>query len=175
MKRGLQPVAGEAQPVSCRAERNSWLRNGSPFASRFHSEAGTRARVSMTSMELIVRTCPRPRLRFGARRRPDDILAISSMKIAIAQLNATVGDLAGNTDRIADFAERARNAGADLVVTPELALCGYPPEDLLLREDFLEACERALLDLAARAKGITLVVGHPRASEGKRYNSTSII
>ena len=97
------------------------------------------------------------------------------MKIAIAQLNATVGDLAGNAARIADFAERAREAGADLMVTPELALCGYPPEDLLLREDFLEACERALVDLAARTKGITLIVGHPRASDGKRYNSASVI
>jgi NAD+ synthase (glutamine-hydrolysing) len=97
------------------------------------------------------------------------------MKIAMAQMNATVGDLAGNAARIADFAERARQAGADLVVTPELALCGYPPEDLLLREDFLEACEGALADLAARTKGITLVVGHPRAADGKRYNSASVI
>src|SRR6266705_6926230 len=97
------------------------------------------------------------------------------MKIAIAQMNATVGDLAGNAARIADFAERARRAGADLVVTPELALCGYPPEDLLLRADFLEACERALADLAARVTDITLVVGHPRAADGKRYNSVSVI
>jgi NAD+ synthase (glutamine-hydrolysing) len=97
------------------------------------------------------------------------------MKIAIAQMNATVGDLAGNAARIADFAERARRAGADLVVTPELALCGYPPEDLLLREDFLEACERALADLAARVNDITLVVGHPRIADGKRYNSASVI
>ncbi|HKA45646.1 MAG TPA: NAD+ synthase [Burkholderiales bacterium] len=97
------------------------------------------------------------------------------MKIAIAQINATVGDLAGNAARIADFAERARRAGAELMVTPELALCGYPPEDLLLREDFLEACERALADLAARVGDITVVVGHPRAADGKRYNSASVI
>ena len=97
------------------------------------------------------------------------------MKIAMAQMNATVGDLAGNAARIADFAERARQAGADLMVTPELALCGYPPEDLLLREDFLDDCERALAELAARTKGITLVVGHPRAADGNRYNSASVI
>jgi NAD+ synthetase len=97
------------------------------------------------------------------------------VKIAIAQLNATVGDLEGNVARIADFTERARRAGADLVVTPELALCGYPPEDLLLREDFLEACERALADLARRAREVTLVVGHPRVSEGRRYNSASVL
>jgi NAD+ synthetase len=97
------------------------------------------------------------------------------MKIAIAQLNATVGDLSGNVARIADFAARARRDGADLMVTPELALCGYPPEDLLLRADFLEACEQAMRDLAARVRGVTLVVGHPRTADGKRYNSASII
>src|SRR5690349_12175421 len=93
----------------------------------------------------------------------------------MAQINATVGDLAGNVARIAEFAERARAAGADLLVTPELAVCGYPPEDLLLRDDFLSACEQAVADLAARAQGVTVVVGHPRAAEGKRYNSASVI
>ena len=97
------------------------------------------------------------------------------MKIAIAQINATVGDLSGNVARITEFAARARRAGADLMVTPELALCGYPPEDLLLREDFLAACDQALGDLAARARDITLIVGHPRVADGKRYNSASII
>ena len=97
------------------------------------------------------------------------------MKIAIAQINATVGDLSGNVARIAEFAGRARQQGADLMVTPELALCGYPPEDLLLREDFLAACDQALADLATRAGGVTLVVGYPRAVDGKRYNSASVI
>jgi len=97
------------------------------------------------------------------------------MKIAIAQINATVGDLTGNVSRIIEFAARAQGEGANLMVTPELALCGYPPEDLLLREDFLAACDQALLDLAARAGNVTLVVGHPRVSEGKRYNSAAVI
>jgi len=97
------------------------------------------------------------------------------MNIAIAQMNATVGDLSGNVGRIAEFAGRARGAGAELLVTPELALCGYPPEDLLLRDDFLEACDEALRDLASRVRDITIVVGHPRAEEGKRFNSASVI
>lgn len=97
------------------------------------------------------------------------------MRIAIAQMNSTVGDLAGNVARIADFVDRARRAGADLVVTPELALCGYPPEDLLLREDFMAACDSALGDLTARTSGIALVVGHPRAADGHRFNSASVI
>ncbi len=97
------------------------------------------------------------------------------MKIAIAQINATVGDLTGNVSRIVEFAARAQGEGATLMVTPELALCGYPPEDLLLREDFLAACDQALQDLAARAGNVTLVVGHPRVSDGKRYNSAAVI
>src|SRR5512134_3720812 len=97
------------------------------------------------------------------------------MKIAIAQINLIVGDLGGNVGRIVEFAERARAGGARLMVTPELAVCGYPPEDLLLRDDFIDACERAVGDLAARVAGITLVVGHPRAVDGKRYNSASVI
>jgi len=97
------------------------------------------------------------------------------MKIAIAQINATVGDLTGNVSRIVEFAARAQGEGATLMVTPELALSGYPPEDLLLREDFLAACDQALQDLAARAGNVTLVVGHPRLSDGKRYNSAAVI
>jgi len=97
------------------------------------------------------------------------------MKIAIAQLNCTVGDLAGNVARIKDFLGRARAQSADLMVTPELALCGYPPEDLLLRNDFYRACDAALRDLAAAVRGIALVVGHPRQIESKRYNAASVI
>ena len=97
------------------------------------------------------------------------------MKIAIAQINCTVGDLAGNAARILDFVGQARAQSADVLVTPELALCGYPPEDLLLRDDFYRSCDSALRDLAAGIKGITVVVGHPRQVGGKRYNAASVI
>lgn len=97
------------------------------------------------------------------------------MKIAIAQINCTVGDLAGNVARIVDFAERARAQSVDLLVTPELAVCGYPPEDLLLRDDFYRNCDAALERLAARIAAITVVVGHPRQVDGKRYNAASVI
>ena len=76
-----------------------------------------------------------------------------TLKIAIAQINATVGDLSGNAARILDFARRAKAQGADLLLTPELGLCGYPPEDLLLRQDFYDACERELDALAAAVQG----------------------
>ncbi|MBK6630106.1 MAG: NAD+ synthase [Betaproteobacteria bacterium] len=100
---------------------------------------------------------------------------MSSLRIALAQINSTVGDLEGNARRIADFAARARAAGAQLMVTPELALCGYPPEDLLLRPDFYRACARTLVDLAARIEGIAVIVGHPEAHQGDYYNAASLL
>ena len=98
-----------------------------------------------------------------------------SLKIAIAQINATVGDFAGNTARIVDFAERARAQGADLLLTPELALCGYPPEDLLLRDDFCAACERELDLLAGRLQGIAVLVGHPEKRGERCYNAATLL
>jgi NAD+ synthase (glutamine-hydrolysing) len=97
------------------------------------------------------------------------------MKLAIAQINSTVGDLAGNTARIAEYARRARQVGATLLLTPELALSGYPPEDLLLRSDFNQACDAALLNLAKQVQDITLVVGHPRLLNGSCYNAASVL
>jgi NAD+ synthetase len=99
---------------------------------------------------------------------------MSSLKIAVAQINCIVGDLAGNCARILDAAARARDAGADLLLTPELALCGYPPEDLLLRPDFYRACTRELAALAAVAP-LPMVVGHPEEQAGWRYNAASLL
>jgi NAD+ synthase/NAD+ synthase (glutamine-hydrolysing) len=96
--------------------------------------------------------------------------------IAAAQMNCTVGDLPGNAARILDFAERARAGGAQLVLTPEFSLCGYPPEDLVLRESFLRDCRRELEGLALRAQGIALVVGYPElAADGRRYNAAALL
>ncbi len=86
------------------------------------------------------------------------------IKVALAQINATVGDLEGNARRIVDAARRAHAAGASLLVTPELALCGYPPEDLLLRPAFMRACADALAGIAAElatCEGLHVLVGHP--------------
>ncbi|MBX9810653.1 MAG: NAD+ synthase [Burkholderiales bacterium] len=97
------------------------------------------------------------------------------MKIAIAQINFTVGELAGNAAKILEAAARARAGGATLLLTTELGLCGYPPEDLLLRDDFYHDCARVLDDLVKKTAGITLVVGHPHEIDGKRYNAASVI
>lgn len=93
----------------------------------------------------------------------------SPLKIALAQINVVVGDLAGNADRIIAQARAAHAAGVDLLVTPELALCGYPPEDLLLRPAFLAACEEQLARIATALvalPGLHVVVGHPRERAG---------
>ncbi|GHD55317.1 NAD+ synthase [Jeongeupia chitinilytica] len=97
------------------------------------------------------------------------------MKIALAQLNPKVGDLAGNLDLILAAARQAREAGADVLVTPELALTGYPPEDLLLRPSFLADCARAIGRLIDEVDGITLVVGHPSRSGDERFNAATVI
>jgi NAD+ synthase (glutamine-hydrolysing) len=86
------------------------------------------------------------------------------VKVALAQINATVGDLAGNADKIVAAARQAYEQGARLVLTPELGLSGYPPEDLLLRPAFMRACAEALADCARRLSdlpGLFVVVGHP--------------
>ena len=83
------------------------------------------------------------------------------MKIALAQINAIVGDITGNADKIIDYANRAQAHGASLMMTPELALCGYPPEDLLFRDDFNLTCERALNRIAKSIPHIALLIGHP--------------
>ncbi|MHC5064623.1 MAG: nitrilase-related carbon-nitrogen hydrolase, partial [Planctomycetota bacterium] len=71
------------------------------------------------------------------------------MKIGICQINPTVGDFAGNLRRIEECCSEAKRAGAELAVFPELTICGYPPEDLLLRPGFLAAHDEALQKLAA--------------------------
>lgn len=100
---------------------------------------------------------------------------MSKIRIAIAQINSVLGDIAGNADRIAAAVERARAAGADVVISPELGLCGYPPEDLLLRPDFYRACARELGKLAVRLRDITVVVGFPEAEGERHYNAAAVI
>ena len=112
------------------------------------------------------------------------------VKVALAQINATVGDLAGNARRIADAARSSHAQGARLVITPELGLCGYPPEDLLLRPAFMQACARQLAELArelAACEGLHVVVGHPHqfgeagdlrsrsVQVQRRYNAASVL
>lgn len=99
-----------------------------------------------------------------------------SLRIAVAQRHFRVGDVAGNADAmIADLAHARDALGAQLVVFPELALVGYPPDDLLLRSGLPEAVETAMARIAAAVSGITVVIGHPSFDDGVCRNSASVL
>lgn len=113
-----------------------------------------------------------------------------TVKVALAQINVTVGDIAGNAQRIVESAQRAYAQGARLVLFPELSLCGYPPEDLLLRPAFMQACADALAGCARALgdlEGLHVVVGHPHqfgergdvrsksVAVQQRYNAASVL
>jgi NAD+ synthetase len=97
------------------------------------------------------------------------------MRVAIAQLNQVIGDLSGNAARILEAAAEARRGGAQLLITAELSLCGYPPEDLLLRPAFLASCADELSRLAARVEGVTVLVGFPELAPEGRYNAVAVL
>jgi NAD+ synthase (glutamine-hydrolysing) len=96
------------------------------------------------------------------------------LRIALAQINPTVGDIEGNARKVADAIEAARGAGAQLVVVPELAVAGYPPEDLLLKRHFLDANRRALDEIAARVHEIVALVGYAE-SDGFVHNALAVL
>lgn len=97
------------------------------------------------------------------------------MRIALAQFDFPVGAVAANAARMLDLVSQARAGGAALIVFPELSLCGYPPEDLLLRESFVDACATALEGMAKQVMGIAVVVGHPSREGTLLYNAASVL
>src|SRR4051812_42704885 len=96
------------------------------------------------------------------------------LRVALAQLNTTVGDIDGNAAKIAAAIADARGKGAQLVVLPELALTGYPPEDLLLKTSFVDAAGAALTELAAATEGIVALVGFPERADDV-YNAAAVL
>jgi len=100
------------------------------------------------------------------------------MKLALAQINTLVGDVGGNAAKLIDWIGRAKAARADVVLFPELALCGYPPKDLLYKPAFIDACAAELKRVAAASVGITAIVGWPERnlkSNGRAlFNSAAI-
>jgi NAD+ synthase (glutamine-hydrolysing) len=95
------------------------------------------------------------------------------MRIALAQINSIVGDLDGNRERILDRLDEAKQAEADIVLFPELAVTGYPPEDLLLRPGFIRAAERSLEEIARSVRGIVALVGTPHFDRDL-YNACAV-
>ena len=97
-------------------------------------------------------------------------------RVAIAQVDLCVGDIDGNTELVLEYISRARDsAGADTIIFPELALTGYPPEDLLLRPHFHVQVERALQRVMRGSQGISVILGYPTQKETRLYNSCSLI
>jgi len=100
---------------------------------------------------------------------------MDSLRLGLAQLNVTVGDLEGNLKAIVDCIRKARAQEVNLLVFPELTLTGYPPEDLLLRPSFLEANLHSLQKLIPKTQGITTVVGFADARDGDLYNAAAVL
>jgi NAD+ synthase (glutamine-hydrolysing) len=99
---------------------------------------------------------------------------VRRLRIGLGQINTTVGDLRGNTDRIIDGLERARANRVDLAIFPELAISGYPPEDLLLKPSFIEANRTCVNELLPHTQGITAIVGFVDV-DGDIYNAAAVL
>lgn len=100
---------------------------------------------------------------------------MKTLRIAIAQINTTVGDIEANSRRILEYADRAKGSQADICVFPELAVCGYPPEDLLLKPSFINENLKAVGRIAAQIRGITAIAGFVGKDKQGLYNSAALI
>ena len=110
-------------------------------------------------------------------------MTMKTLRVALCQINTVVGDIAGNTERIHQSLAAAETEGCDLAVFPELAICGYPPEDLLMKRQFIADCQDALHQLAAATRHCYMIVGFPSPSErpetlprleSRLYNSAAV-
>ena len=99
----------------------------------------------------------------------------SSIRMVLGQLNLAVGNIPGNTKKIIAAIEKASNDKADIIIFPELSICSYPPEDLLLRPAFNKSIESALKKITMAAKDIHVILGYPLKKEEKLYNACSLI
>ena len=100
------------------------------------------------------------------------------MKIALGQINTTIGDFRGNAANILSYARRAREAGAGLILFPELAVCGYPPRDLVERPSFVARNQEAVEEIKAQVQGITVICGvvaPAKAETGKRVLNSAVV
>jgi len=100
---------------------------------------------------------------------------MKTLRIALIQINSLVGDLAGNAQKILYFLDKTRELGANIVVFPELAICGYPPEDLLLKSYFIKDNAAYLEKIKNQCEDITAIIGFPNSQDGALYNSAAII
>ena len=99
---------------------------------------------------------------------------MKTIRKALAQINSTVGDISGNAKKIVSYIKKARKTEADIVAFPELAVTGYPPEDLLMKHQFVDDNIKALDSIRAAADGITAIVGFVDKKDGI-YNAAAVI
>jgi len=99
---------------------------------------------------------------------------MKSLRVALAQINSTVGDLRGNTEKIIASIQKARKQKTDIVAFPELAITGYPPEDLVLKPQFIEDNIAAVRKISSRTKNITAIVGFVDRNDCL-YNAAAVI
>ncbi|MBN2182865.1 MAG: hypothetical protein JW715_13215, partial [Sedimentisphaerales bacterium] len=97
------------------------------------------------------------------------------MKIALGQFNSVVGDFAGNAQKIREFYTRAVREDVDLLIFPELAVCGYPPEDLVLKKHFIKECSATVEKIAADCPEKTIIIGYVGNTERENYNSAAVL
>jgi NAD+ synthase (glutamine-hydrolysing) len=100
---------------------------------------------------------------------------MNTLRISLAQINPTVGDFDKNADKIIKAINDAKTANVDIVTFPELAICGYPPEDLLLKNKFLQDNRSALENITKHTEGISVIVGFADMFDGNVYNAAALI
>src|SRR5262249_29732560 len=105
----------------------------------------------------------------------DQRRVMNTIRVALAQINPTVGDLDGNTDLVLAYIGRARRMGADLIAFPELALTGYPPEDLLLKSHFVRQNLKVLDRIVSATKDLIVIVGFVDTDGSDTYNAAGVI
>ena len=110
-----------------------------------------------------------------AKKKVVDFKKSVSLRLALAQVNGLVGGFKANAEKIKSVCAKVRKMGADVVLFPELMVTGYPPEDLLLKEKFIEDCQKTLKKIASTTHGLTAVVGYAEKEAGKLYNSAALI
>ena len=110
-----------------------------------------------------------------AKKKAVDFKKSVSLRLALAQVNGLVGGFKANAEKIKSVCAKVRKMGADVVLFPELMVTGYPPEDLLLKEKFIEDCQKTLKKIASTTHGLTAVVGYAEKEAGKIYNSAALI
>lgn len=116
---------------------------------------------------------PRPfKKMISKARKPNSSVFL---RVALAQINLVVGDFNFNADKIKQYLKQAKRMGADVVLFPELAVTGYPPEDLLLKESFLKQCDKNLKKISRYTKGLTVIIGFAEKKGKAIYNSAALL